>query len=99
MATSYGLICPLLTDDPVYAYGVEFGMLYARMRDGDEAVIEDYFCRANQDQILLLASRTGWHVAAMEPFDERCWMRFRLVRKGPGAGRAPGPGRQPATGW
>ena len=51
---AYGLVCPFLNDDPVYAYGVELGLLYARMNDSD-GVIEDYFCRANQDQILLLA--------------------------------------------
>ena len=55
MAT-HSLICPFLTDDPVFAYGVEFGLLYARMRDS-VGVIDDYFCRANQDQILLLANR------------------------------------------
>src|SRR5690242_15880250 len=56
MKTTHGLICPFLTDDPVFAYGVEFGMLYVRMRDDADNVIDDYFCRENQDQILLLAS-------------------------------------------
>jgi hypothetical protein len=79
---SYGLICPFLDQSPRYAYGVEFGMLYARMDGGDEDEIEDYFCRANQDQILLAASRLGWHVATMEPWGSD-WLRFRLERKRP----------------
>ena len=79
----HSLICPFLTDDPVFAYGVEFGLLYARMRDGSDDVIEDYFCRANQEQILLLANRIGWKVTKMKPYDEECWMLFRLERKSP----------------
>jgi len=81
--TSYGLICPFLDHDPKYAYGVEFGMLYCRMRNSSENVVEGYFCRANQDQILLLASRIGWRVATMKPWG-RDWMWFRLEREGPG---------------
>ena len=56
MATAYDLVCPFLTDDPVFAYGVEFGLLYARVQSGEDEIC-DYFCRENQDRILLLASR------------------------------------------
>lgn len=63
------LVCPFLSDDPVYAHGVEFGLLYGRMRDSDEPVA-DYFTRANQDQILLLASRLGWAVREIKPWDK-----------------------------
>lgn len=79
--TSYGLICPFLTENPVYAFGVEFGMLYARMHT-DESVIEDYFCRENQDQILLLASRLRWRVASMKTWG-RDWVRLRLEKESP----------------
>jgi len=65
--TTYNIVCPFLTDDPTFAYGVEFGMLYARMRNGCDS-IRDFFCRANQDQILLLASRMGWAVQQMKPW-------------------------------
>jgi hypothetical protein len=67
---AYGLVCPFLTDDPMFAYGVEFGLLYARMRGGAEAIISDYFCRENQDRILLLASRLGWSVKQIKPWDK-----------------------------
>jgi hypothetical protein len=73
MAT-YNLVCPFLTDDPMFAYGVEFGMLFARMKR--ERRIKDYFCRANQEQILLLANRLGWKIKKIEPWD-KFW--FRLV--------------------
>ena len=79
---SFDLICPFLDQSPRYAYGVEFGMLYARMDAGDDDVIDDYFCRANQDQILLAASRLGWQVTAMEPHDAD-WFRIRMERSGP----------------
>jgi hypothetical protein len=44
MAT-YTLVCPFLTDDPAYAFGVEFGMLYAAMQSGVDQ-IQDYFVLA-----------------------------------------------------
>lgn len=72
------LVCPFLDDSPAYALGVEFGLLYARMRDAD-GPIEDYFTRANQDQILLLASRSGWIVADMKPWD-KSWFWCRLKK-------------------
>ncbi|HJT76410.1 MAG TPA: hypothetical protein VJ739_04340 [Gemmataceae bacterium] len=67
--TTYGLVCPFLTDDPTFAYGVEFGLLYARMQSEAET-ISDYFCRENQDRILLLASRLGWAVKRIKPWNK-----------------------------
>ena len=84
------LICPFLNPDPVFAQGVEFGMLYARMRDSDEPVAE-YFTRANQDQILLLASRLGWTVAEMKPWDKD-WF-FCRMEKEPAPANELGPAR------
>jgi hypothetical protein len=51
------LVMPFLDHDPKYAHGVEFGMLYVRMRDGGEGVIGDYFLADNEDQILLAGGR------------------------------------------
>jgi len=65
----YSLICPFLTDNPQFAHGVEFGLLYARMQSQEER-ISDYFHKENQDQILLLASRQGWYVREMKSFDK-----------------------------
>ena len=65
--TTYGLVCPFLTDDPMFAYGVEFGLLRARMQ-GEGERIEDYFTRENQERILLLANRLGWSVRAIKPW-------------------------------
>lgn len=79
---SFDLICPFLDQSPRYAYGVEFGMLYARMDAGSEVLIDDYFCRANQDQILLAASRLGWQVTAMGPCGPD-WLRLRMERDRP----------------
>src|ERR1035438_5813349 len=66
--TTYNLVCPFLTDDPLFAYGVEFGLLYVRMQTARR--IRDYFCRDNQERILLLANRLGWKVKKVEPFDK-----------------------------
>lgn len=81
------LVCPFLSADPVYALGVEFGMLYARMQGTDEP-IGDYFARANQDQILLLASRAGWRVVEMRP-ESRDWF-WLLMEKCPAGATSPG---------
>jgi hypothetical protein len=66
---SYDLVCPFLTDDPMFAYGVEFGMLYARMQS-ESGEIKDYFCRQNQERILLLANRLGWKVQRIKARDK-----------------------------
>lgn len=73
------LVCPFLTEDPVFAYGVEFGMLFARMRAAEDP-IEDFFCRENQDRILLLAGRLGWHVVRLKPWD-RDWFWVSLQKQ------------------
>ncbi len=77
--TNYSIICPFLTDDPMFAFGVEFGLLFARMRSGEER-IGGYFCRQNQDRILLLAGRLGWHVEQMQAWDKD-WFWCALGKK------------------
>jgi hypothetical protein len=76
---AHSLVVPFLTDDPAFAFGVEFGLLYARLSEGDEEVA-DFFCRENQDRILLMAGRLGWHVEEMRPHD-RDWFWCRLVKQ------------------
>ncbi len=63
--TKNTLLCPFLDDDPRFAFGVEFGLLWARMKDGEP--IAGYFTVANQDQILLAASRLGWTANMPDP--------------------------------
>ena len=80
------LVAPFLTDDPMFSFGVEYGLLYARMQTPDSEEITDFFCRANQDRILLLASRLGWQMMAMKPLDKH-WFWCHLTKKGgPSAG-------------
>jgi hypothetical protein len=77
--TTYSLVCPFMTDDPAFAYGVEFGSLHARMRRGKR--IKDYFCRENQERILLLANRLGWRVRKIKPVDA-CWFWCVMEKNG-----------------
>jgi hypothetical protein len=60
MAATNTLLCPYLTDEPAFAYGVEFGMLFCAMKR--KTKIKGYYLRQNQEQILLLANRLGWNV-------------------------------------
>ena len=77
---THTLVCPFLNDDPAFAYGVEFGLLFARMGSGEGEVF-GYFCIENQEQILLLASRLGWDVVEMKPWqvapDQTFWLHIR----------------------
>ena len=80
---NYNLVCqfltPFLTDDPVFARGVEFGMLYARMKA--ETEITDYFTVDNQEQILLLANRLKWTVETMRDSAVPGWFFLRMEKK------------------
>ena len=78
MAIRSDLICPFLTDDPEFARGVDFGMLFQCMRT--ESEIDDYFLTANQEQITLLANRMGWHIVNMESWSEGPeWTRIHMI--------------------
>jgi hypothetical protein len=79
--TTHDLVCPFLTEDPMFAAGVEFGMLFARLRN-DEEPLTDIFLRENQDRILLLANRLGWTVEAIKKVD-RFWFSCVLGKKKP----------------
>ena len=56
--TDNTLVCPFLNSDPVYAFGVEFGMLYMELKADDPEPIARYFTIQNQDQILLAIRKT-----------------------------------------
>jgi hypothetical protein len=58
---------------------VEFGLLYSRMQEDSDS-ISDFFCRDNQDRILLLASRLGWTVREMEPWG-RDWFWCEMEKR------------------
>ncbi len=75
--SSFGLVAPFLTDDPVFAYGCEFGMLYERMKHEDE--IEEAYHTENQDRILVMAGRVGWVVDEVTPLDwEDGWFMLKM---------------------
>ena len=71
------LVCPFLDESISFAAGVEFGMLFARMKTA--RVIDDLFTLENQDQILLLASRASWDVVRMKRVGKD-WFRL-CIRK------------------
>lgn len=79
------LVCPFLNADPAFAFGVEFGMLWERMRRGDADEIGQYFTTANEEQIRLAAGRLGWDIAEIkltdEDPDDKGWVFMRLVKR------------------
>src|ERR1700682_3624176 len=80
-ASTHRLVCPFMTEDLNFSYGVEFGLLHARMRRGNKR-IKDYFCRANQERILLLANRLGWSVRKIKAWDQNWFYCILEKRRG-----------------
>jgi hypothetical protein len=80
MKANYTCSVSFLTDEPLFAYGVEIGLLYARMKHRHADIIEDYFCRWNQDQITLMASRLSWQVVEMSRHSKH-WLWIRLEKR------------------
>lgn len=84
MPESNELVVPFLNDVPLFAYGVEIGLLYAQMRDRESIIdeITGYFCTENQEQITLMANRLNWQIEQMEQWDEGPeWTRIHMRRK------------------
>lgn len=73
--SEHRLLCPFLDDSAMFTRGVEFGMLFARMRRAK--LIADYFLRENQDQILLIASRAGWKILEMKAEGDWLWIKMK----------------------
>lgn len=76
MAT-FGLVCPFLDDDPKYAHGVEFGMLWEQFKTGEP--IKGLYLMGNQEQILLALNRLGWRILKVKAHDD-CWFWLEAER-------------------
>ena len=63
-------------------FGVDFGLLWAQLRDPGCDLVEGYFVTANQERITLACNRLGWRVEEMKPWEEAPdqWTWFRLRR-------------------
>ena len=68
-------LCASLEDCAVYARGVEFGQLLARMQKGKP--IADHFALQNREQILSAAKRLGWNVLEAKAEGDRVWIKMR----------------------
>ena len=74
----WGLVLPFTSDDPVFTLGFEVGKLYSEMRSG-ERVIDGMYHTANDEQILLMAKRLGYH-ANWNPINEH-WFGSVFTRE------------------
>jgi hypothetical protein len=62
------------------------------MRNPDVEEVGDYFCRSNQENILLLANRLGWNVIEFDPWGKDwfwCLLRRAARWRPDAAGDAP----------
>jgi hypothetical protein len=80
-------VVPFLNADPVYCYGVEFGMWYkdvSALEPGTEHM--QYVRTENEEQMRLACIRLGWEVVELKSWDdgppENGWVLMR-VRKPP----------------
>jgi hypothetical protein len=76
---NWSLITPFLTDDPVFAAGVEFDLLFRRLRDG-EKLVKEYIQRKNQDRVLVMAGRLGYEIVRQNPWDKN-WLYIEMRKK------------------
>lgn len=76
------LVTPFLTDNPYFVYGWEACALDARLSAGEE-VIAGYYHSANDEQLLLMASKEGYS-ATLEVLDSAPeWSRMVFTRRVP----------------
>lgn len=79
---SWGLVCPFLNHDPVFAQGVAFGQLWCRMRE--EIEISDYILSEIDEQVRVAASRLGFEITKLEPWlwqgEETGWILIEMHR-------------------
>jgi len=76
---THKLVCPFLDSSPEYARGVEFGILFERMKFEEEII--DLFLMENQDQILLLVNRLGWTVDTCTDASTPGWFSISMRRE------------------
>lgn len=61
-------VIPFLTDDAAFVYGFEAGVLYQRMRNGEDH-ITGAFHALNEEQLLVIAGRMGYRVVRQRQDD------------------------------
>ena len=76
----WNLVVPFLTDDPNFALGCQFGMLYEQLREEHPDEKEIMISRELQEQVLLLLSRMGYRVERQEMIDDH-WMAIQFCHK------------------
>ena len=62
MADEWGLVAPFLTDDPVFARGVRYGMLYMRLKRTRKRVVAEMVTEQDEEAVRLMAGRLGWAI-------------------------------------
>jgi hypothetical protein len=62
------LLVPFLNKDPVYCYGVEYGMMIVAPMLRKEPEIKGYFRTENEEQIRLTCYRLDYEVAELKPW-------------------------------
>lgn len=83
--TTYGLVVsfsglhPTPEAERAFVYGVEFGMLWSRMRSGKEAEIETTTHEANRVVIERAAAAEGWHLDR-QPSGTPTWDFTKLTK-------------------
>jgi hypothetical protein len=78
-------LIPFLEGEPLYAFGVEFGMWYASCRTKPEHA--QHVRTENESQMTLTCSRLGWEVAECRPWEDgppdNGWVFLRVLNPSP----------------
>lgn len=89
MKEYWDFVAPYLTDDHMFACGVEFGVLHEKLSfiemQDTAAVMQVPIHRENQDRLCVLAGKLGFKIEEMNPIDD-IWMSVILSRESTNAG-------------
>lgn len=75
--SDYSLVVPFLDDSPTYARGVEFGMLFERLKKAKK--VKELITTDNEEQVTLLLNRTGWESVSVKQIGEG-WSEIKATR-------------------
>lgn len=101
----WSMAAPFLDDDPAFARGVRYGMLYMRLQRTRRDRVVDQVAEEDEERTRLMAHRIGWTVKRRH--SAHGWITLTLVRarKGPdqlpevrtcNASPFPAPGKLPS---
>lgn len=84
---AFSLVAPFLTDDPAFARGVRYGILYQRLQRTKGRRVTATVTEEDEERTRLMAHRIGWRVRRRKNVSG--WICLTFVRVESGADQLP----------